>query len=260
MPVLSRSILRSKLTSAIVAGVVGITAVTVVSPGPAAASIPAKGYYFAVPGVNLTPGKAYSPQQVQQMQQAAVSMTMHQVADSSIAGPQVVTPFAVASGFVLYNPGYRRSAYVYGSDWGTATELYCSGSCTQVSKYQTQLHESITGGYSKLWTLKISIQHLSGNYASDFKWWYACAINVAGSPDHYCVNGADPSQTSEPMGSSGTTLYEYFENNSYANIEYPMVGITVDWGSTSTENKNRSWDVCANYSNTQLCGSSGSGS
>src|SRR5436305_10132096 len=105
MPVLSRSIMRPKLVSAILAAAVGITAGAVVSPGPAAASIPARGYYIA-----------------------AAPMTMHKAADPSAAGPQNVMPFAVASAFVLYNPGYRRSNYVYDSDWGPATELYCSGS------------------------------------------------------------------------------------------------------------------------------------
>jgi hypothetical protein len=61
------------------------------------------------------------------------------------------------------------------------------------------------------------------------------------------------------MASSGTTLYEHFEHNSYSNIEYPMVGITLDWGSVSTENKNHGWDVCAS-SNSMLCASSGNGS
>jgi hypothetical protein len=103
------------------------------------------------------------------------------------------------------------------------------------------------------------VQHLSGYYASDFSWWYACAINVSGSPDYYCKNGADPSQTSEPMGSSGTTLYEHFENNSYPNTEYRMVGMTVDWGSISTENKNRGWDACTGPSS-NLCINSGNGS
>jgi hypothetical protein len=100
---------------------------------------------------------------------------------------------------------------------------------------------------------------VSGNYASDFKWWYACAINVTGNPDHYCKNGADPSQVTEPFG-PGATLYEHFEINSYANVEYPMVAITVDWGSISTTNRNRGWDVCASYNTTALCGRSGNGS
>lgn len=75
-------------------------------------------------------------------------------------------------------------------------------------------HEVLNGGTSKLWQLRINVEHISGNYASDFTWWYACAINVSDRPDHYCTDGAVPSQTSEPMGSSGTTLYEHFENNS----------------------------------------------
>jgi len=254
MPLFWRSGSKAKPLFVVAAAVV--TLVSLASPVASAAPTPAKGYYIAVSGVDFTPGKAYSPQQVQQMQQAAASKMS---ADARGSKHGTVTPFDVASGFVLYNPGYRRTAYIYDSDWGPATELYCSGSCTQVSKYQTQLHETVTGGYSKLWTLQLNVQHVSGNYASDFKWWYACAINVSGSPDHYCQNGADPSQVSEPMGSSGTTLYEYFENNTYANIEYPMVGITVDWGSVSTENKNRGWDVCASYSTTQLCTTSGNG-
>jgi hypothetical protein len=260
MAVLRRCVVKSKLVLAFAVATGAVALVSVTSPAATAGPTPVTGYYIAVSGVDFSPGKAYSPQQVREMQKAAPPMTMHRAAASPQSAPGGVTPFAVASGFVLYKPGYRRGDYAYDSDWGPATELYCSGSCTQVSKYQTQLHEAITGGYSKLWTLTLNVQHVSGNYASDFSWWYACAINVSGDPDHYCQNGADPSQTSEPMGSSGTTLYEYFENNTYSNIEYPMVGITVDWGSVSTENKNRGWDVCASYSTTKLCGTSGNGS
>jgi hypothetical protein len=93
----------------------------------------------------------------------------------------------------------------------------------------------------------------------EFQYWWACGVNVSGAPDHYCSNGADPSQYEEPMGSSGTTLYEYFENNNYSNIEYPMVGVSISWGSTSAEAKFRGFDTCTSSLSSTLCGTSGNG-
>ncbi|MEO9238065.1 MAG: hypothetical protein ABI418_08230 [Jatrophihabitantaceae bacterium] len=251
----SRALFRRKALGVVAVAVMPLAAVAFTQPASAA---PAHGYYVAITGVRLDPGRTYTIEQLRHLQQQAAPMVMHRVPTS--VGPGVdkgVTPYSVASGFVLYNPGYRRDAYTYDSNWGPDTEEYCNGSCTQVSYYQTQLHEVVYGGSSKTWVLKISVQHISGDYAADFSWWYACAVNVSG-PDHYCKNGADPSQTSEPMGSSGTTLYEHFENNAYNNTEFPMVAATVDWGSVAGVNRNRGWDACTGPS-TVLCTTSGTG-
>ena len=81
---------------------------------------------------------------------------------------------------------------------------------------------------------------------------------MSGSADHYCLNGADPSETWGTL-SPGTKLTRHFENNTYPNKEYPMVGISVHWPQASTENKNRGYDVCTSNTTTKLCTSSGTG-
>jgi hypothetical protein len=128
-----------------------------------AAPLQAKGYYIAVSGVEFTPGKAYSPEQIQQLQNFAAPPVMHRTVATTSSRPGGISQHAVARSFTLYNPGYKRSATVYDSNWGPATEFYCSGSCRQVSKYETQLHRYVTGGYSKLWQLTLNVRHVSGN-------------------------------------------------------------------------------------------------
>jgi hypothetical protein len=128
-----------------------------------AAPLQAKGYYIAVSGVEFTPGKAYSPEQIQQLQNFAAPPVMHRTVATTSSRPGGISQHAVARSFTLYNLGYKRSATVYDSNWGPATEFYCSGSCRQVSKYETQLHRYVTGGYSKLWQLTLNVRHVSGN-------------------------------------------------------------------------------------------------
>jgi hypothetical protein len=180
---------------------------------------------------------------------------------STAAVPAVVTPYAVASGFVLYNPGYRRSNYVYDSDWSTFTEYRCSGSCVAISQEQTQLHQYVVGGYSRQWQLTLNAKTIFENsgYSHHYSFEYHCAINVSGSPDHYCVDGADPG-TSGAMN-PGQVLYKYFEYNSYTNTEYPMVKFVVAWSTGDVASfGNRGYDVCTSTSATKLCASSGNGS
>jgi hypothetical protein len=172
-----------------------------------------------------------------------------------------VQPKDVASGYVLFNPGYRRRAYEYDSDWGDATELKCDRhGCVVVDKWQTQVHEYINGGSSKSWVLKLNARHVSGSDQISFDYWYACAINVSGDPDHYCAtgHGADPSQV-EGVMDPRRQLYKHFERNSYSNTEYPMAAIGVHFEHSSTMNKDRLADVCVTRSSASLCNKTGDG-
>lgn len=242
----------TRRTSAIF-GLAILLLASLISAQAATATTPTS--YIAVQGARFDPARSYTLEQVRAM--AARAQTTSAV-HASRSKKGVVTPYSVASGFVLYNPGYRRSDYVYDSDWGKITELACNGSCQVVSTYQTRIHEYIVGGSSRQWQITLYYQHLSGNYASYFSYWYACAINVSGSPDHYCQNGADPSGTTG-VANSGEVLYRYFEYNSYKNTEYPMVGLGVHWPQVSNQNDNRGWDVCTAATTTKLCTSSGTG-
>ena len=57
----------------------------------------------------------------------------------------------------------------------------------------------------------------------------------------------------------GQTLYKYFEYNSYANIEYPMVAIGVQFAHVYVPDKYRGFDACTSKSSTKLCVTSGTG-
>ncbi len=263
--------LAKRRTLAVVSALVALS--FIVAPATRASAAPQheatsstaanQGSYIGVTGVNFTRGKRYTLAEVQAMQAKAAKRTTQSSSTSPSSKPGQITPFSVASGFVLYDPGYRRTDYVYDSDWGPATEIYCETQtdCVATDEWQTQVHEYLNGGSSKLWQLTLNARRVYGTDTVTFDWWYACAINVSGSPDHYCAvaNGADPSPQSLPMN-PGETLYKYFERNSYSNIEYPMVAIGVQYSHVYVQDKYRGWDACVSASNTKLCASSGNGS
>jgi hypothetical protein len=227
----------------------------VTGPASAAPQQPAD-YYIGVSGVDLKEGQTYTPEEIRKLQAEAKPATMHRSAAPLTSAPDSTD--AVASGFVLFNPGFRRSDFVYDSDWGKAILVHCSGTCTAESTYETQLHQYLYGGSSKRWQLTLNIRYKSGTNASSFGYWYGCAINVSGRADHYCLNGASASEVSGSIQPGGQ-LNRLFEDNSYPNKEYPMVGISVHWsGRASAENKDRGYDVCTG-DNTKLCTSSGTG-
>ncbi len=230
-----------------------------IAPTVSAVADQPTGYYVGVPGVEFQGGRTYTPDEVQQMQASAKPMTMHRAATVQSLPGAIDGTDSVASGFVLYNPGYRRTDYVYDSDWGPATELYCSSTCTVISRYSTQVHQYVYGGYSKAWKLTMNVKYIAGEAAKSYDYWYACAINVSASPDHYCVHEASPSGTTGTITYPSKDIIRYFEDNDYPNKEYPMVAIGVHWEHASTQNKNRGYDVCASYSMTKLCTSSGTG-
>jgi hypothetical protein len=91
--------------------------------------------------------------------------------------------------------------------------------------------------------------------------WYACSVNVSGgTPDHYCSSGhgADVSPQSGVIN-PGQKISRYFERNSYSNVEYPMVGISVYFPGGSVTNRDRGADVCTSAKNPSLCAVTGNG-
>lgn len=237
-------------------------AIAAIGSQGAAIAAPSQPYYMVVSGADLSTSAHYTPAQIDAQARAAGGSVQ---GGSGVASTQAsaspdaaVQPYSVASGFVLYNPGYKRSSYVYDSDWGPIQEVACSSTCKVIDKWQTQVHEYVQGGPSKLWVLTMNAQHLFGTESPYFDYWYACSINVSGSPDHYCGNGADVSPESAVLN-PGESIYRYFENNSYSNTEYPMIGITVNFSHSSGENKYRLADVCTSKSSSTLCATTGNG-
>lgn len=171
-------------------------------------------------------------------------------------------------------PGRNRSTvawigvvgvhFTYGRNYTAAEVRQMAAHATPLTLHPStvqpvQLHEVAIGGYSRQWQLTENIRHSEGSYdAQSLDAWYACAINVSGSPDHYCVHGADPSQVDQIIN-PGETLYKYFEYNTYKNTEYPMVGIGVQFTHVYVRSKFRGWDTCASKSATKLCPKSGDG-
>lgn len=194
--------------------------------------------------------------------------------------PANVVPFDVASGYALREPGYRRTNYVYDSDWADILYEQCpGGECYIADDVSVKIHEYLYGTTSRRWLLTFnSRETVNGTPSYTTSYVYYCAINVAGDPDHYCEtsHGADGSNEQGPWN-NGDSINRGFESNSYTNIEYPMVGLTVHWSppadiNNGTTAKFRGWDACAGpYGKScasvcgtprtanQLCGHSGTG-
>lgn len=183
-----------------------------------------------------------------------------EVQPQSAAG-DVVTPMSVASGYTLWNPGTRRTDYIYDSNLRGANEAECNDAgCTVINRWETQLHQYVVGNTSKQWQLTLNAIRDIGTENPTFSYVYHCAVNVSGSSDHYCSTGlgADPSGQSAAM-SAGTTLYRYFEYGA-TNKEYPMIDIQVHFLHVTVGTKFRGYDVCVKSSKgTKLCTSSGTG-
>jgi hypothetical protein len=130
-------------------------------PSQQAGAVASRPTFIAVANVALDPNATYTPAQLQHLQQQAAPAAVHASAETS----GVVTPFAVASGFMLWNPGRRVDTYNYDSDWNQVWEYSRSNTCTPVGKYQAKIHEWVQGGTSKLWRITITVQHESGNIA-----------------------------------------------------------------------------------------------
>jgi len=170
-------------------------------------------------------------------------------------------PLSVASSYALFNPGFKRSAYSYDSDWGYADHLSCSSKCVVIDQWQTRVHEAVQGGTSKSWVITLNARHVSGSSPVHFGYWYACAVNVGGgNPDHYCSSGhgADVSPQAGVRNPS-QQIHRYFEKNNYSNVEYPMAGISVYFPGGSITNRNRGADTCTTAKTASLCGVTGNG-
>ncbi|MBO0885315.1 MAG: hypothetical protein J2P17_34285, partial [Mycobacterium sp.] len=213
-----------------------------VAPAQAVPSDTTAGYYLAVTGANLNPSTVYTPDQITHAAQAA---------GGSVApgdGAPAVSPAGVAQGYVLFNPGrvngINGRLYIYDSDWGPIEEVYCNGGCTVESKWHTHVHLYLNGGRSKSWVITMNARHNSGYTSVSFDYYYECAINVSGGPDHECStgHGADPSD-SGPLN-PGDTIHKYFERNDYSNTEYAQVAIGVQFHHSYNQNKDRLADVC----------------
>jgi hypothetical protein len=229
--------------------------------------------WIAFSGFSEDANTTYTPAQVQQMQAAAdaaadaqtrqVESTIQEKLNSMPDGSSsAVSPDETKKdtpdGYKIYK-GTKRSSYVYDSRWVTLGEDECNPGCHVYDEWETQLHEYLPGGTSTQWQLTGNIKHFAGTKDINFYYYeYYCGINVSGGNDHQCFTSHHASAAvSDGFYSVPVHVNKYFEHNSYANVEFPMLALGVDFIHTGiTVNKHRGWDVCAGapYPNT-LCGS-----
>ncbi len=188
------------------------------------------------------------------------SRSLHDaVAAQSDVSPAIVRPDSVASGYTLV--GNKSTDYIYNSSkFYMDAERCTDGECVQLAQVYAQVRENVQGGSSKRWLLTENAGTVDnpGGLSWHYTAIYYCAVNVSGSADHYCGNGASASGTEAPM-TPGEAVYKTFEKVS-GNIVYPMVGITVHWSTGGSYiAKFREWDTCNKATTTKLCASSGTG-
>jgi hypothetical protein len=248
-----RAVRRTRLWAGFAASVLMLAVGLVAQAGPAAADT--DGYYVTVSGADLDQNTTYTPQQIGQLAQVSDGT----VTAGDRAPIQPLSALSVASGYVLYNPGYKRSDYIYDSNWGPIQEVYCRNGCRVESKWETQVHLYVNGGTSKSWVITLNARHLSGYSTVSFDYFYGCAINVSHADDHYCSTGHGADPTASGAMNPGDQLHKYFERNSYSNTEYALVGIGVQFHHSHGINKDRLADVCTTRSSAKVCAKTGNG-
>ena len=123
----------------------------------------------------------------------------------------VITPMTdTPDGYKLIHPGYRRSSYVYDSDWVYQGDYRCSnGECILQAETRLKIHEYVYGGSSHYWSLRYDAQTVKnpGLLSWQFHDRYYCGVNVAHQSDPICTNGASASGT-ELAFSPGESIHK----------------------------------------------------
>jgi hypothetical protein len=173
----------------------------------------------------------------------------------------VVPATATPSGYTLLHPGYRRSDYIYDSDYIYQDDVYCNPTCVLKAETKVQEHQYVRGGASKYWDLQenAATSQNPGGLSWTYTAIYYCGVNIKGAADHTCGNGADASGTSAPM-TPGENVGKKFENVS-GNTVFPMVGISTHFNTgIVVTTKFRGYDTLNRATTTKLNTTSDNGS
>lgn len=169
---------------------------------------------------------------------------------------------ATPSGYKLIHPGYRRSDYVYDSDWIYHTLYVCNPVCTKRVQTRVLLHEVVIGGNSHYWTLRLRAQlmYTTAGYSWYFQFRYYCGVNVPNASDYECNNNASPSGTVVRYTDLDTFGKTWGSTNNIT--VFPMAGLSTHFSNgASVESKFRGYDTYSRASTTKLvpAGQSGTG-
>lgn len=244
-----------------------LSAVTVLMPALFVSSAAAATSSSPPDSSTIVYGSSFSPisdhqslSELNQMNATTDSQLKQMNSQTTTTQPDAfASPNSVASGYTLV--GNKQDDYRYNSSAYYITASRCTnGGCTVLAEVKTSVKENVTGGSSKRWLLTENASTISnpGGISWYYTATYSCAVNVSNSPDHYCGNGADGSQSEAPM-TPGEAVYKTFEKVN-GNTVYPMVAINVHFSTGGGKSGLfREWDVCNRSTTTKLCASSGTG-
>jgi hypothetical protein len=172
-----------------------------------------------------------------------------------------VTPLSdTPNGFKLWNPGFRRSDYVYDSHTVYQTVWHCSsGQCQRKAQVSVQLRQRALGARSHTWELRLRMREVSNSAGLTWSYFatYWCGVNVSGGNDYICRDGAAPSGERMSINSS---LYKPWGRTNGITV-FPMVQATTQFSNgLRATTKFRGWDTLSRSRTTKLKATSGDGS
>lgn len=217
------------------------------------------GFYVAAVG-NFEPGRKYTLDEIQQINDKSLDRANQSSIPSSSPDGQVSAAVATPDGFTLYNPG-SVGDYTYNSTEWAASLQHCVGSpptCTVTDTWKHKLTEYVYGTTSRRWKLTMGARRTKGSTSTSFSYAYYCGVDINNAPDQQCAGGGADGSTSGAMN-PGDYINKNFGSNS-SNRVFPLVRITALYktpkGTATASTPFRGWDVCNNNSGTiKLCSS-----
>jgi len=176
---------------------------------------------------------------------------------TSDASPATATP----DGYLLIHPGYRRSDYVYDSDWVYQGAYHCQNDdCTLLAETRVRLHEYVYGGSSHTWRMTYYGEEYGnrGGLTWQYHIKYYCGVNVRNASDHICTNGASDSGVEVDYANGESFNKSWGTTNSIT--VFPMAALSTHFSNgTVVTTKFRGYDTLSRSSTTRLSTSSGTG-
>jgi len=164
-------------------------------------------------------------------------------------------------GYKLIHPGYRRSSYVYDSNWVYQGDYRCSGGvCRLQAETRVKIHEYVYGGSSHYWSLRYDAQTVKnpGHLSWQFHDKYYCGVNVAHHSDPICTNGASASGKEQVFNPGESFRKTWGRTNSIT--VFPMVALSTHFNTgVAVTTKFRGWDTLSRTRTTRLNTTSGTG-
>lgn len=217
-------------------------------------------YYVGTLG-DVEAGRIYTPAELQSINDATMAglEAGPQGTESREAAPPATTNADTPDGFELWEPGARKSDYVYQSNnWGlNLSKCNTNTGCGLVDQWAANITEQVTGRTSTRWNIVKNANRVKGSTPTSFSYEYYCGVDRNNTGDTLCAGGGADNSASGAMNPGDGTNKNF--GSSVSNRVYPMIRITALYstpggGQTVVSAPFRGWDVCNNNTGTtKLC-------